>query len=272
MKIAVVGDIGVDIYVNKNIEKVGGIGFNFAYHVVKNSAQASLISIVGDDNSGYKLLSLLKKTTIDHSHVSTTKGTTPIQKILLKDNGDRKFVGYTAGVLQKWKLHIEDMDFIAKHDAVFVPMSDGMKHIFEAITQLSTTAIKVADFSQDSEYADFEKSDNSITKYSKYFTVNFVGATIKQQSLLSLLSKKYPEKVYILTLGSKGSIGFKNGKEFIQPTAKVIKIVDATGAGDAFQAAFSTTYFKTKDIQKSLKYASGYAAKATQYLGATKLI
>ena len=54
----------------------------------------------------------------------------------------------------------------------------------------------------------------------------------------------------------------------MQPAVDVKKIVDTTGCGDAFQAAFTVSYFKDGDIRKALKAAAQQAAKVIQHYGA----
>lgn len=271
MKIVAIGDIGVDHYVNKGLNKPGGIALNFAFNSFKSGATASIVSVIGNDSNGRKVKHLLHGTKLNISHIHTDSGETPLQKIILESGGERKFIGYTPGVLSNWKLEKTDLNFISKHDAIFVPFSDGMKQIVEKIRKLKTEAVKVIDFSQDSEYSDFEKKDNIITNYCPFFDINFVGATQEQIPLLNALSKRYKEKVFILTLGKKGSICFINGEQYIQPTKEVKKVVDTTGAGDAFQAKFLSVYLETKNIKESLKKATIYAGRIISFIGSTNL-
>lgn len=267
MRIVSIGDTGIDQYVNLGLKKPGGIAFNFAVNVLNAAEDASLVSVVGNDKEGEELLSLVQKLALNTAHFTKIPGKTPRQKIILEKTGERKFVGYREGVLTNWQLSKENLIFVAKHDAVFVPLSDGMEHIFYTIADLKADIIKIADFSQDYEFADFDKKENVITKYCKYFDVNFVGATEKQLPLLESLSREYPEKVFVLTLGGKGSVGFLHGEKFVQPANNIKHMVDSTGCGDAFQASFLVNYLKTHNIQLSLQYAAEQAGFVTQYVG-----
>ncbi len=269
MKIISVGDIGIDEYVNLDIKKPGGIAFNFAINVIKNNVDCSLLSVIGKDQEGKQLKNLLRSLNIDISHLQKVNGKTAKQNIALKENGERKFVGYNAGVLSKWSLNKSDSKFILEHNAVFVPLSDGLEDIVHAIANLEGNITKIIDFSQDYEFADFDKEENVIKKYCKYFDINFIGATEKQIPLITRLSKQYPEKVFVLTLAEKGSIGFLKGEKFLQPAKTVEKIIDTTGCGDAFQAGFVANYLKTKDISSALQHATNQATKVLQHIGST---
>lgn len=271
MRVAIVGDVGVDQYVNLGLTKPGGIAFNFAVNVIDAGENASLISVIGNDEKGNMLKSLLQSVALYSSQIETIDGETPEQKIILRETGERKFVGYTQGVLKKWRLKQKNLDFISAHDAIFVPLSDGMEHIFNSIANLKTAAKKITDFSQDYEFADFDKENNIIKKYCRYFDINFIGGTKKQIPLLTSLSKEYPNKVFVLTLGKEGSIAIVNGEQTMQAAKNIEKIIDTTGCGDAFQAAFLCSYFKSKNISRALEKATKQAAKISQHIGSTDL-
>jgi len=270
MKFVCIGDIGIDFYKNRDILKSGGIAFNVAVNAQSSGASVSLVSAVGIDEYGNKIGTLLKKIDINTTHLKKIEGQTALQNIILENTGERKFMGYNAGVLNNWKLTHQDLDFIKKHDAIFVPLSHGMEHIFESIKNLKTYAIKAVDFSLNYEKADFDKKENCIMRYAKYFDIIFIGATTKQTSMITHLSQQYPNKIFILTLGSKGSVAWYKGKQYEQPAKKVTKIIDTTGCGDAFQGTFIVTFIQTNDIQKSLKRASNKASSILKHIGSTK--
>lgn len=271
MKAVCVGDISIDHYINRNLKKPGGIAFNFAVNIIKAEENASLVTAVGSDKEGKKLKIILKKSKMNTSHLISMHGKTARQKIFLEKNGEKKLDGYDAGVLKHLKLNGKNLEFIAGHDVIFVPLSDGMEHIFHEITMLKTNAIKVTDLSQDYKLADFDKENNIIKKYCKFFDINFIGATEKQIPFITNLSKKHSRKIFVLTLGKRGSIGFLKGKKFVQLVRKLEKVVDTTGCGDAFQAAFLVSYLKTKDISYALQHATEQAIKVLQHVGSTTL-
>lgn len=269
MKITCVGDIGVDYYENLDLYKPGGIAFNFASNLKQVGGNSvSLIGALGSDEYSKKLTKVLKSSKIDISQLQKISGETPKQNISLI-NGERKFTLYNSGILKKWKLRKKDLAFISKQDAVFVPLSDGMEQIFNAIKKIKGV-VKIVDFSQDYEHADFDKKDNLITKNAKYFDIIFVGGVKKHEPMIKKLAKKYPEKVFVLTLGAKGSVAFYQEQYYFQ-SAKKVKVVDTTGAGDAFQAGFTATYLKSKNVKQSLTAGANQAVKVIKIIGSTDL-
>lgn len=272
MKVAVVGDIGIDLYKNLKIIKPGGIAFNFAYNLKQNKKdKISLVSILGNDIYSKKLKILTKKLKLNSDYVQTIQGFAPLQNIFLK-NGERKFIGYSSGVLKKWKLRNKDISFIKMQDVVFVPLSDGMEHIFNIVKKIKGP-VKAVDFSQDYEFADFDKKENVITKNAKYFDVIFIGGKKKHLKLVQSLSNKYPEKVFVLTLSKDGSIGFFDKTTISQPACKIKRnqIIDTTGCGDSYQSNFLSTWLLSKNLLISLKAGAKAAKLTTGHIGSTKI-
>ena len=270
MKFIAIGDTGIDYYSNRNIIKPGGIAFNIAVNILSQGENVSLITTIGNDILGKRLGKLLKTLTINSSHIKFLKGKTPKQNIFIKNNGERKFIGYSPGVLKKWKLNNNDVTFITNHDVIFVPLADGIEHIFHSIKDISTNALKVVDFSQDYEFADFDKENNLIKKYSKYFDFIFVGGKLSHTKMIKEISNLYPQKLFILTLGKAGSMVFYNHQCYAIKSKKKVTVVDTTGAGDAFQATFLIYYLKSKNIVSSLKKASEAAEAVLKHIGSTK--
>ena len=76
------------------------------------------------------------------------------------------------------------------------------------------------------------------------------------------LSEKFPQiKIIIVTKGEKGSLAYDcANKKYFYANAAPAEIVSTVGAGDSFGAAFLTTYYKQKDLQKALDTASKLSA------------
>jgi fructokinase len=74
--------------------------------------------------------------------------------------------------------------------------------------------------------------------------------------------------IVCLTLGSNGVKLSQKGKQIIQLPAKEIeKVMDATGAGDAFWSGFLFAYIKEKSIEECLEVALQLAALKLQNVG-----
>ncbi|EPS58911.1 hypothetical protein M569_15900, partial [Genlisea aurea] len=76
-------------------------------------------------------------------------------------------------------------------------------------------------------------------------------------------------KQVLVKLGSKGSVLFEEGEEPIaQSIVPAAKVVDTTGAGDTFTAAFSVALVEGKSPGECLKFAAAAASLCVQVKGA----
>ena len=73
--------------------------------------------------------------------------------------------------------------------------------------------------------------------------------------------------IIVLTLGAEGSIAFQGDMSYTQKALPANKIIDTTGCGDAFQAAFTSSYFHTKDIRTALLAGAELGRKAAMSFG-----
>ena len=110
-----------------------------------------------------------------------------------------------------------------------------------------------------------------IVKFSDDEILDFTGEKDIDRAVLRILK---PNKLILVTLGSKGSSYYYNDFKGIVPTQKV-KPVDTTGAGDAFFGAFLANIegkeLTKENIEFAMQKANVAGAKATQFLGAIQL-
>jgi len=58
------------------------------------------------------------------------------------------------------------------------------------------------------------------------------------------------------------------GQSLQQPAVPVELPVDSTGCGDAFQSAFTVSYWRDHDVRRALRCGAEQAARVIQHLGA----
>ncbi|CAA7408444.1 unnamed protein product [Spirodela intermedia] len=76
-------------------------------------------------------------------------------------------------------------------------------------------------------------------------------------------------KKVLVKLGSKGSALFVEGKEPIrQPIIEASRVLDTTGAGDTFTAAFGVALVEGKTMEECLRFAAAAASLCIQVKGA----
>ena len=76
------------------------------------------------------------------------------------------------------------------------------------------------------------------------------------------------DKMVVVTEGKTGSYAYNQHQVYHQDAEPAEKILDSTGAGDAYAAGFIAEYSKSKSIEKSMEEGSKYAAKILAKIGA----
>jgi sugar/nucleoside kinase (ribokinase family) len=105
-------------------------------------------------------------------------------------------------------------------------------------------------------------SDLVIT--SEPFAQRFTGEDNPELAVRKLFAG--PRRFAAVTLGSKGSIGF-DGKAIYRQPSFPVKVVDTTGAGDAFHGAFAYRFLNGGDWAACLRFAAAVAALSCTAFG-----
>ena len=114
-------------------------------------------------------------------------------------------------------------------------------------------------------------AQSDIIKFSDDELKDYTGKEDIIEGIESIYKK---DTLIVITLGSKGSMYYLNGKYNSVETEKV-KPIDTTGAGDAFFGTFLANIenkeWTEENIKNALKKANKAGAETTQFLGAIKL-
>lgn len=266
-----IGDASIDHYVTTGEKHVGGIATNFVVHATRMQYPTHLITAIGDDEDGEFFLRQMKMEQVDISHVKRLDGPTSEQKIKLAGR-ERVFCGFFAGVLSELTLDAHDFELMRESEAVVAPLTDGLKHVFDQISQadLGPDTLKIADFSRDADIEGFAHGDVAamLFHYMEPINIAFIGGDESMIDTVSAMAEANPDKILILTLGPKGSITYYQGEVYKQKAFWIKNIIDTTGCGDAFRAGFTTHYLKQRNIPAALENAAQLAADAATHFGA----
>ena len=121
-----------------------------------------------------------------------------------------------------------------------------------------------------------EEAFNVIKSYCRFNPL----IKISEDDMLRLFEKELPHEqifdffhqegveIVCLTMGSRGVKLSERGNKIIEfPAIKIEKVIDTTGAGDAFWSGFLFAYIKEKPLQECLKVALQLAALKLQNVG-----
>ena len=89
--------------------------------------------------------------------------------------------------------------------------------------------------------------------------------------MLRVLSEKFPNTRLIITLGNEGSLYHFRGETLRQGAIEVEKVIDTTGAGDAFVGTFLAFFITNRVPREALLGAARASAECISRKGATIL-
>ena len=267
--LACIGDVAVDFYVTIPRRHLGGISFNVAWNAREHGVDARVYSVVGTDTDGEAVLETFARRGLSSEGLVVREGVTAQQRILIKSDGERVFDGYRTGVLSSFSP--DDLRKLdpRRIDALHIPLSDGLEALFDGVATTVRGVPKIADLSIDGPNPGGLQV--TVTRYAEYFDLLFIGGRSEHLSPIRELSLTHPEKVFVLTLGSKGVVSFRGGEALEEEAISVERVVDTTGCGEGFQGAFIARWLANRnDIRGALEAGVAQGAKVASFLGATQ--
>lgn len=264
-----VGDIAVDIY-SASVYP-GGCSLNVARHLSRLAGSQpqniGLMGPVGQDQDRAIVEEAIAGTQI-HGHFLTTEHPTIRCYVHVDEKGERSFPRYEAAAMETYRFdHSLQPTFGQYRHLLTLAYKEG-EGMFRSLMNLGLPHHIYCDFS---DLEDFNASADIVREFVEDLDLVFCGLDANQTALiqdLQALSKEFQTTV-IVTLGRGGSLALVQGEKLTQPAQTVSSVLDTTGAGDSFLAAFLYQFLLNEgDIQLCMNIANAYAAQTIQYEGA----
>jgi sugar/nucleoside kinase (ribokinase family) len=267
MKLVCLGDCGIDHYETTGDRLPGGIAFNFALQarrVFPGSDEIRIVSALGTD-SGAVLVRRALETSGVVFDLTTLEGATPVQHIALEPNGERRFVGYDVGVLERFRPSAAQTAVIEAADWLVMPHYAQIAGLFEAVLRKPRRGALAVDFADFRAQADFALLERSLEQ----IDLAFFGLQAGDASMLTEIERlaREHDRLLVATLGPAGSCAYSGGRVYRQAAIPVPAVVDTTGAGDAFAAGFLSRHCHGAPVAASLAEGARLAAAAIQQMG-----
>lgn len=259
MKIACFTVAALDYFPQQEAHFAGGNSLNQAIRLRQMGYETAFVGALGNDEAGDRLFALLKDAGVDVSHLHRLEGKSATNRIFNDEAGERFGVddAWDGGVYETFKLGEEDWQFLDGFD-VWVTHANNPNYR-EALKRKRAGIFMGVDFLHFMDYELLEKSLNIID-------VAYFGGTPEMENDLARMVKGH-SGIIVLTLGAEGSIAFVNDKIYKQAALPVDKVIDTTGCGDAFQAAFTVSYCQARDVRTALLAGVELGRVATQHHG-----
>ncbi len=256
--------VGAKILIKNLRFDIGGGGTNTAVAFSRLGLTTGYIGKLGDDEAGRKILSLLKKEKVKFLGKVEKNATTGHSIILDSKENNRTILTY-KGVNEE--LGLEE---IKKFNTQWLYCSSFVGKSFETqkklIKILKERGVKIA--FNPSSYLIEKKNLKPILKFCDILVLNKEEAEMlaNGKNVLVSLHKLGAKIVVVTNKNKKISCYDGNKKYFLKPHN--IRVVERTGAGDAFAAGFVAGQIVGKTINESLKLGLKESESVIKYFGA----
>ena len=227
----------------------GGDALNEAVVLTRLGKTVDLISKVGNDEAGSRVLSFLKDSGITINKITVENGLdTSINVVLIDEYGERYFLTNPAGSQRKLTeddiySYLDSVSDIVSFASIFVsPLLDipAMTRIFKRIKEKPDRTL-VADLTKAKKGECLEDLAH-LLPYVDYILPNedeiALLTGVKDPYINAGLLIESGVSCAVIKCGSKGCIIRTRDEIYHIPAYPVKKCVDTTGAGDSFAAGF----------------------------------
>lgn len=260
-------------------KKIGGAPLNVALRLQSLGNEVTMISSVGNDGRGEKLLDYIESNGVntDFIEISDTFKTGKV-KVMLNDKGS---ASYDIKFPRAWdyiKVDQKANELVKNADAfLYGSLAARNDESRESLLNLlNHAAYKVFDLNLRSPYytkevlielmnhADFIKfNDDELYEVSQYLGSKFYG----MEQNIRYISEVTQTKQICVTKGHHGAVLLDDDK-FYYNSGYQIKVIDTVGAGDSFLAALISQLFQKKPPQEAIDFACAVGALVAQSEGA----
>lgn len=271
--------IGGKYIVDNFYESLGGGGANVAIGAQKHGLQTAVVGKIGNNAFKKLILEKLENESISYRFCHFDDSYHNISTILLSPKGERSIIHYVSSHKhlfhsEKEALKINNTRFLFLGNLPDISISERTEILTHAkkfnITTFVNLGSKCCKKTKNQLEPLLKKTDVLILnghEFSELVKAPY-NDIFFHENVVKHYIPKLLNKIVVITEGEKGSFAYANKQVYYQKAIKPTKILDTTGAGDGYTAAFISEFFKTKNIEKAMEKGAYYASKILAKIGA----
>lgn len=269
--------VGGKYFVDHFYESLGGGGANVAVGSAHFGLTTAVCARVGESVFKQVIVQKLIKKNVSTEFLIHEKNHLNISSIYLTEKGERTVVNYQTHE-EQFNLNPLILDHILESKLVFmgnlpdVKIQDKVDILMKCKEKKMAVVLNIGVSDCRKEKKDVERLLDlaDVCIMNRYEYADMIKKDADKIDLTSDCAKviNFQKKILLITDGSSGSFGYKNGEVFKQSSISPKEIIDTTGAGDAYTSGFIAAYFKDEPIESAMKQAAEYAGDILGKIGA----
>lgn len=269
---------GHKVPVEDGISMVAGNAANNAIGASRLKLKTAIYTNVGnkeDDQDDDRIKAKLKKEGVDIRYIVETDDLPSNHNIILSFKGERTILVHH----QPYKFHLPDLD--ASRWVYLTSMAPNYTQtniIEQLINYVERVGAKLAYQPGTFQVKIGAKKQNRLLSLVDFLIMNveeaihFLGhdqktTPIPIKKILARLADLGPKRV-IVTDGKKGSFGY-DGEKYFQLDCFPSKLVEMTGAGDAYATGTLAGLMHGKSLDEAMRWGAANSASVVEYMGST---
>jgi len=268
--------LGGKYIVDEFFQYFGGGGANAAISLSRQGFPVTIWSNLGDDVFARQIVKHLKKENINSDLIKFKAEKTPISAILLTPEGEKTIITYRSNAdLLEFDAKTQEEITKNKWFALFsLPKCPKEKKlIFLKTAKKSDCKIFLSlhgmEYLKGLDYLKNYLSYCDILHLNAHELADIFGSDAADLNFYKTnFAQKLKLPLLLVTYDIHGNFAYTQENIYYQPIVKVKKVIDTTGAGDAFAAGFLGKYLKTNSIKEGLAFGARNAASVIENLGA----
>jgi len=251
--------------------RIGGTAANTAVGFAKLGYKTAILSAVGSDNAGQNVHEKLQAQKVSTTLLKTYNRRKTSFSVIISYKGERTIFVYHA--YEPRDFHLPEN--LSTRWLYLGPMAKGFESLFNKIvTQVVKNDLEIA---INPGAVQIEAGLHSFGGLLKLISVIFLNREEAQKlsglpgvpnirDMAKVIQLQGP-KIVVITDGKEGAYAY-NGLDFFRVGAYPAHRVDATGAGDAFAAAFLAGIIEGESLPTCLKWGVINSASVIEKIGA----
>ncbi|PSC74376.1 ribokinase [Micractinium conductrix] len=252
----------------------GGKGGNQAAAAARLGCPTKLVAQVGRDAQAGMLRAALEGCGVDTGLVKDVEGATGTAVILLEEDGDNRIVIHGGANTAPWSLGGQERAALTSAGAVLLQREIPEAVNLELAQMAHAAGVPVV---LDAGGASDPLSPEllrclAVLSPNETELQGLTGMPTDTDEQIAAAAQALQAQgvgTVLVKLGARGSLLVESdGRVVRQPARKVEKVVDTTGAGDCFTAAFVVALLEGRGHAEAMRFATAAAALCIQVAGA----